>query len=301
MHGWRNAAAAVATALVLSACSGGGHVSTSAGTDLDSFRCPDPHATITPTPGRSLPPGATAALICYSADEPVAWRAPDDVLTRHVDHLVAFVNRRPVHPTTEFCNTDAGPAYRIVLDYPDGARVITGDRAGCRDVRVGTDDREGGRGVWHTFFTLLARQREHSKPGRAPRAQLSCPTPRHPGSFTPLWDGTLTSARFCPSRTAQHPRATHGIPMSGRDLAVLRHDLATSADRRQRHPLRPGRCRGGLHVGYDVVAVDRWSDVIDIRGACSVYLVVVPGTDRVAYVRALPATVRMLARLAEAR
>jgi hypothetical protein len=293
------AAVLVAAALVLSACGDG---SSSSQPSLDSppgmpaFVCPDPKAKVEPTPGDTLPTGARAARICYSADMPVAWQAPADPLTRGVGRLVSLVNRRLASPQGDACNADAGPAYRIVLDYPDGARTINGETAGCREVRVGGTERLGGRRVWNSYFRLLARQREHARPRQVSSTPLLCPTGQDRVPFAPLAEvGTLTRARFCLSSKDQR-----GETMTRRDLRILRHDAATSAGRRQRSPLRPSRCSRTLRFGYEIVGVDRWGDTVDLHAYCQAYPFTVPGTFRTVDVRELPATRRMFERLARA-
>jgi hypothetical protein len=296
----RLAAVLVAMLLALTACGHGSSPSASTRNADDplSFRCPDPVSKVGPTPGPSLPAGARAARICVWGSS-VPWHAPLEPLTRDVDRLVALVNGQEPYPKSDGCFADDGPAYRIVVDYPDGARLIEGDTAGCREVEFGASELTGGPAVWRTYFRLLARQRQHARPGRVAVARPSCPTRQQPGAFTPLWDARMiTAARFCPPRTAQHPQVPAGSAFSARDLRRLRHDMLTSSDRRQQRPVIPSSCHGLLQHGYDVVAVDRWGDHIDMRGYCDVYPMVIPGTSRSAYVRELPATRAMLERLA---
>ena len=298
----RIATVMVAAVLVLSGCGDDSSSSPSSsssgrttGTVHRSFACPDPAAKVEPAAGDTLPTGARAARICYSAEMPVEWRPPHEPLTRDVAHLVALVNRQQVYPPSRGCNDDAGPAYRIVLDYPDGTRMIDGVTAGCRDVRVGASRRTGGRTVWRGYFHLLARQREHARPGHVPTQPISCPTRRHPVPFTPLAEvGSLSRARLCLSLAD-----SRGVTMTDRDLRILRHDVRTSAGRRQASSLHPVTCSRALRFGYVVVGVDRWGDTIDARAYCRVYPMVVPGTFRTAYVRELPKTAAMFERLVD--
>jgi hypothetical protein len=228
---------------------------------------------------------------------PVSWQAPADPLVQGVDRLVAAVNRQEISPHSDACNADAGPAYRIVLDYPDGARMIIGETAGCRDVQVGSTDRLGGLAIWHTYLALLAKQRAHERPGRLPASSHpTCTTRHHQLPFTPLWDArVLRRARLC---VLSEPGP--GLALSRADVRLLRHDLLTMAPRSQRRAIRPRGCAPAAHRGYDVVAVDGWGDLVDIRGFCDIYLAVSPETADSGYVRELPATRRMIQRLARA-
>jgi hypothetical protein len=129
----------------------------------------------------------------------------------------------------------------------------------------------------------------------------SCPTRQQPGAFTPLWDArTIIAARFCLPRTRRDPQVSAGIALSAHALRILRHDMLTSADRRQRRPVTAVHCDRHLGLGYDVIAVDRWGDLIDMRSHCEVYPMVVPGTARAVNVRELPTTRAMFERLAGA-
>lgn len=283
-------------ALLLTGCSEGSSSPSAdpSGPSTLPFACPDPSTTVHPTPGDRLPAGVRAARICSTA-EPVAWLAPPEPLTEGVAALVAVVNRQGAAPHSGSCNLDAGPAYSIVLDYADGARIITGDTAGCRNVRVGSVDRVGGRTVWHTYLRLLARQRAHIRPGPVPVSRRpTCVTTDHRLPSTPLWDvRVLRRARLCVLAT-KGP----GVAMSRREVRVLRRDVMTAAGRSQWQPMHPRGCGPDVRLGYDVVAVDAWGDVVDIRGYCDVYLAIAAGASRPAYVRELPSTRRMFARLA---
>jgi hypothetical protein len=291
----------VASVLVLAACGDETSSAPSArGAGDMSFRCPDPAAGVDPTTDDTLPPGPRAALICPMADG-TPWRAPREPLTRDVERLVALVNSQPRSPRGDGCLAEAGPEYRIVLDYPDGARLLNGDFAGCRDLQVGASHRVGGRTVWQAYFRLLARQRALSSPDGMGDTRPFCPSHGRPVPSTPIWDArTITRARFCLPRTRRAPGVSDGVRMSGRDLRLLRHDMLSSAARRQRPPIRPDLCDRHLGLGYDVVAVDRWGDLVDIRGYCEVYPMVIPGSSRSAYVRELRATHQMFERLAVA-
>lgn len=291
------AAVMVAAVLVLAGCGDDSSSLPSSGrttgTVPRSFACPDPAAKVEPAAGDTLPTGARAARICYSAEMPVEWQPPHEPLTHDVARLVALVNRQQFYPPADGCNADAGPAYRIVLDYPDGARIVSGVTAGCRDVRVGASDREGGRTVWRAYFHLLAQQREHARPGQVPTRPISCPTRRHPVPFTPLAEvGSLGRARLCLS--SDDPQ---GVTMTSRDLRILRHDVRTSAGRRQASSVHPVTCSRSLRFGYEIVGIDRWGDTVDVRAYCRVYPMAVPGTFRTAYVRELPVTAAMFERL----
>ena len=210
----RIAAVMVAAVLVLAGCGDDSSSSPSSGrttgTVARSFACPDPAAKVEAAAGDTLPTGARAARICYSAEMPVEWQPPHEPLTHDVAHLVALVNRQQVYPPADGCNADAGPAYRIVLDYPDGARMISGVTAGCRDVRVGASDREGGRTVWRAYFHLLAQQREHARPGHGADATDLLP--------------------HAPASRAVHASGGGGQPRPGQALPVLGRSAGSHDD-----------------------------------------------------------------------
>ena len=129
-----------------------------------------------------------------------------------------------------------------------------------------------------------------------PTRPISCPTRRHPVPFTPLAEvGTLNRARLCLS--SADPR---GVTMTSRDLRNLRHDVRTSAGRRQASSVHPVTCSRPLRFGYEIVGVDRWGDTVDTRAYCRVYPMAVPGTFRTVYVRELPTTAAMFERLVHA-
>jgi hypothetical protein len=288
--------ALVALGLLVSGCTS---VSSNAdpGVPRAAFRCPDPSVR---DPGDHsagvLPHGATAALIC-SRDTDSPWIAPREPLTRDVAGLVDLVNAQ--HPRTaaegDVCNAAGGPAWSILLLYPTGVRTIEGDNGGCETMMVGTQERHGAARIFWAFAHALLAQRSHGTPPRSVRTtHLSCPG-REPLPSPTARADLLVSGDWCVRRG---DRFRADGKLTPRQLAVLRHDLATAGPRSGSRLPRLGDCQGLRRSTRALIhGTDAWGDPVQISIVCDVLIAVDPRTRATDYVRMLPATAAMLARV----
>ncbi len=174
-----------ALALLLAGCdagsssqdTGGAGSGPDAPTGIDNapYVCPDRTHQVEPTGADILPTGATAARLCGVSGTSPAWRAPSGDLRTGLDHLVRLVNSRRIvgaQPGTG-CAQQGGSSWALVLRYPSGTRTITGDNAGCWDLRVGITERWGAQRVYDAYLAALLRQRRQD----GSPAVLHPPTP----------------------------------------------------------------------------------------------------------------------------
>ena len=258
------------------------------------FRCPDPQAEAASDHGSdALPTGATAVRLCLH-DNNIAWVPPEDVLTTDPDALVGVVNAQRIHhpqPDTA-CGGVGAPAWSMVFRYPDGIRTVSGDNGGCWDLLVGATQRFGSRTVYHAYLQAVLRQRRVQGPPDVAHPRPTCPpTLRTDGAFSPVADASrITSAVLCVTHRA---RVSRQIPLTGPELARLRHDFATAPTRRTGGH---GSCRA-VPFGAGVVGVDPWGDPVSVLISCGTYRILQPGSDRYLFARMLPATKQMLAGL----
>jgi len=119
-----------------------------------AFSCSGPPTERYPDVTLDLPSGATAAKLCF--DSP--FYTPKQVLTQHVDQLVAAVNATGIgYSSPNFiCSPAPGDyGYSLVFRYPDGTRRATAET--CRGLIVGQVARAGDE-LDHTFTRLLEHQ-----------------------------------------------------------------------------------------------------------------------------------------------
>jgi len=262
------------------------------------FRCPNPKLVDVPTTGSALlPAGAVAARLCVRGPHAM-WVAPRDVLTGGVDSLVTVVNAQKVWTPSDgsACAGVGAPTYSIVFRYADGIRTISGDNGGCWDLNVGSTRRVGSKSVSYGFATRLTRQRRGSTAPDVKAPALSC---RHRTALTTslVWDSrVVTGARAC-GQGFKRTGAAAGTPLTAVQLALLRRELRTSEGRIA--PPSEGRhCQASPSVW--LVMADAWSDRTNLLPWCGHYYLIRATTDRTAWIRELPATRRLFARLAAA-
>jgi hypothetical protein len=160
-----------------------------------AFSCAGPVTERYPDVSLNLPPGATAVKICF--DSP--FYTPKEVLTQHVDHLVAAVNATRIgYSSPDFnCSVAEGDyGYSLVFRYADGTRRATAEP--CRGLMLGQVARASDE-LDHTFTRLLERQ--------VLSAQTFHPAP--PCSSSPQSRPTgvgdvrhLVAFRYCAARTS---------------------------------------------------------------------------------------------------
>jgi hypothetical protein len=269
------------------------------GVDRAPYACPDPLNVTLPPPGAdTLPMGATAARICVTSGRP-GWRAPPDDLRTGLAHLVRVVNAQPLHgadPGTG-CAQFGSSAWALVLRYPDGTRTVTGDNAGCWDLRVGATQREGVRHVYEAYLRALARQRSRSDPPDVIRRAPRCPQHAVPVSEQlqdPVADPTDTHGAVLCVLTAHHGR-TIAMPRSAQ--VALHHDFAAAAGRPT--DVEPPRDCRSLAPAAEVMVrgTDAWGSRFSVLFDCDVYRLLPPAAHLYEFVRLLPATERMLRHL----
>lgn len=137
-------------------------------------QCPDPADTPNVGGDFNLPPRASWARICGTSvagtgTEPgvVGERvrqAPPDALVTNLDGLIEFANALPIPDGDLACTMEFGPAYTLVVGYPDGStQMITGELYGCRFIA----NRIGAQELLDDFGNRLRAQRD-AYPGLAP-------------------------------------------------------------------------------------------------------------------------------------
>ncbi|MEO7586988.1 MAG: hypothetical protein ABIS84_03065 [Arachnia sp.] len=124
--------------------------------------------------------GAVRAWLCGDAGEPEMFPGsigPLEPLVDGVDKIVAFIQSQPTAAADVDCTAEYTLAYRIVLDYGDGARhVVPGALHGCRVIDDGGTLRSGGQGLYDLALDLWGQQRERvDAPGDVTVKQ--CPPP----------------------------------------------------------------------------------------------------------------------------
>jgi hypothetical protein len=297
----------VSAGLVLSACGNGSSPSPvrSAPAVLDAaFRCPGPHSDAHGDGGSdTLPTGATGALLCRRENHS-PWTSPRGVLTTDLDRVVAVVDRQRVHdPASNVgCGGVGAPAWTMVLRYPTGTRTISGDNGGCWDLLVGATRRFGSRRVYAAYLRALLRQRDAAGPPAVRPKAPPCPVRRSPadpalflGAPSPAARSSdVVSGTWC----VLHGREWRPVRTATRaQLAVLRHDIRTSAGRRQ-HDVPDDRCAGLPPSTSTLLAGrDAWGDVLEVDVTCDAYRLTTPPHPRAEFVQMLPATARLLAGL----
>lgn len=128
--------------------------------------CPDPASTPVTATSYDLPDGASWARICGTSvtgtgSDPGpnadVLLGPPDALVTNLDGLVDFANSLPTMPSDIACTMEFGPAYTLVLGYPDGStQMVTGELYGCRQI----GDRMGAQEVLDDFGNRLRAQRD---------------------------------------------------------------------------------------------------------------------------------------------
>lgn len=286
----------LAAVLVLTSCSGGDGASTDAvsrpAVVSGAFRCPDPKVESPRDHGADrLRTGATAALLCYRATDGF-WTAPNGALTEGVDDLVALVNsRRPRH--FDACNALGGPAWSMVLRYPDGIRTIEGDDGGCGTFFVGPTEEAGAPRVWATFLAALGAQRRAADPPGSTVRPTGCPA---------RLENAPLSVVAQPDRAAA---ATWCVPHGRRwvsagrvsevQLRVLRRAFRPPYDDTSLGGHRD--CHGLPRTTYGLLSGrDAWGEPFAIPLFCDLSRIFPAGSPRADFVVMTPAMRRLVAR-----
>ena len=288
-----------ALALLLTGC-GGGSSSIPAAAPAPQvvagdFRCPDPEAPAAGDDGSDiLPSDAQAAVLCLH-DNHDAWAPPTGVLVTGLDDLVGVANsQRIFHPDPNTgCGGVGAPAWTVVLRYAGGIRTISGDNGGCWDLLVGRTQRYGSAHVYDAYLQALLQQRRAQTPPDVARKPPACPNGVYPAASPAADPRLLVAAAWC-RRAGEHWRTIGAL--SPAQLAILRHDVRTSASRHR--ALRVEHCRGlrpstvGLLVGRDA-----WGDTVAIDFTCDFYRLFEPAQPRASFVRMLPSSLAVVTKL----
>jgi len=296
----------LAAGLVLSGC--GDHSSSSSGSPAPevlsgAFRCPGVHAPARGDHGTdALPTGATAARLCLR-DNNTPWVPPRGLLTTGLDHVVGVINaQRIFHPKPNLgCGGVGGPAWTMVFRYADGTRSISGDNGGCWDLLVGSTQRFGSKDVYQAYLGAVLRQRDdQGTPDVLPKAP-ACPVRRSPadpslylGALSPVAQPRrVAAATWCHRAGREWRRVGTATPAQ---LAVLRHDMRTTSHRQ--YGLHLAHCHG-LPRGTDTLLFGRdpWGEPLEVDITCDVYRLSTPPDPHTRFVRMLPSTVAMVARV----
>ncbi len=261
-----------------------------------SFRCPDPRADPADVVdhGDTLPIGAHAALLCFH-DNHLPWSPPRGLLTTGLDTVIGVVNGQKVYdPASQLgCGGVGAPAWSMIFRYADGTRTITGDNGGCWDLRVGSTERFGSKKVFEAYLRALVRQRAHEHPRPFHQAPPACPVRMRLAPFDPIADAsTARVASLCV--LDRHQRTTRRVALTSAQLATLRDDFATAAQRATGEDAM-SRCPADPPPALVVRGLDAWREPFQVYVACRVYRILRPAADRYAFATLLPATARMLA------
>lgn len=224
-----------------------------------------------------LPLGAVAVRLCAPQGVGVAtfagqWQAPDDLLTEHLDELVALINRQDRADPQGGCTADAGPGFVLVLAYPDGStHTVSGERFGCGYVRYGDTTRLGAAEVWTQMVTFWKDQRAHISPEGVDTAAPRCDQIGELyGSegipFSPLsrWDEAV-EARVCLARVGiEGPAGWKGRQVPAQ---LLRQLTASFVADRQRMG-GPGCPATTPTHTYAIVGTTAWGDHVIVQSDC---------------------------------
>ncbi|GAA2178864.1 hypothetical protein GCM10009785_03230 [Brooklawnia cerclae] len=156
--------------------------------DVVAGECPDPTQTPPTSQAAEFANGASWARVCGTSTAGIGsgiptdgvfanvLLGPPDALVTGLDDLVEFANGLPRMPGDAACTSEFGPAYTLVVGYPDGSTtMITGELYGCRAIG---GDRTGARELLDDFGNRLRAQRD-AYPQLAPAAS-SCLDPEPP-------------------------------------------------------------------------------------------------------------------------
>ncbi|MGV8845236.1 hypothetical protein [Tessaracoccus sp.] len=109
--------------------------------------------------------GAVRAWLCGDPDMVPQTVGPLEPLIQDVDVIVSFIQELAVTSVNDGCNGDAGPSYRIVLDYAGGSQsVLSGETAGCGSINDGQSIRAGGVELLDVALQLWRTQRDAFTP-----------------------------------------------------------------------------------------------------------------------------------------
>lgn len=224
-----------------------------------------------------------AMLICADPDGSMPWIAPAELVVGDLSELVAVLSDLEPTPDEPYdCTFQGGPGYDLLLRFSRGrAARVHGDTGGCGVVSVAAGTWFGADDVLDEALALVEAQRE-SRP--APTALPKAPRcPELVDGLGPAVSltGEITDvvvAVSCWRPDAKEAPAWRGpVPVTGRDLRTLLHDLAR-ADDRPATTLAGIDCPGGRKTLYLQVLAGRtaWGDLVDMSGQCHEFFIPAP-------------------------
>lgn len=178
-----------------------------------------------PATPASLPDGAARITLCNEPGHEIGLQPPADALVADTAAVVAAYNAgEHANLAVMVCTADLGPAYRLVVEYPDDTVIqLRGELYGCRIVGVKT----GAQQVFDAFSSALLRQREaHPVTVSDPLQNARCNMGVGPGSWIPAAMGDTVSGFLCPHGETDHP-----MLISAEDWATVRDDFTANASK----------------------------------------------------------------------
>lgn len=203
---------------------------------------------------------AARITLCNEPGHEIEQTPPPDALVADPAAVVAVFNELDeANLAVMACTAELGPAYRMVVEYPDGEVVqVRGELYGCRVV----GDKVGADRVLAAFTDALLTQRV-TQPVTAtdPLAGASCGFGM--GSWlVPPMDATVAGYR-CLGDGAQPRKFTDA------DWATLRTDFEAHAERRQRTTEEFEACTNPQPD--TLTGVSEAGERISLHGLCGVF------------------------------
>ena len=209
-----------------------------------------------------LPEGAGRITLCNEPGHPIELAPPPDALVEDPLAVVAaYHDQEHVDLASMACTADLGPAYRLVVEYPEGQVVtLRGELYGCRVV----GDKTGAQHVLDAFTQALATQRQTQPPPEVdPLAGAACGHNLGGGSWiAAAMDDTVAGYR-CLADDADP------VLLGADDWATLRDDWAANAHEGPRTGDELADCTQST---ADVLTgVTPWGEGLSLHGLCGVF------------------------------
>lgn len=209
-----------------------------------------------------LPDGAGRVTLCNEPGHEIHQLPPPDALVDDPAAVVAAYNAgEHANLAAMACTADLGPAYRLVIEYPEGEVVqLRGELYGCRVV----GDKLGAQDVLDVFATVLRTQRE-TQPVVVddPLAGASCTSLLGSGSWLPaLMSDTIAGFRC--TGDASEPTVIRDA-----DWATLRDDHTARVEPGNRTEAEITACE--QTVGDVLTGVNAAGERVALHGMCGVF------------------------------
>ena len=185
---------------------------------------------------------------------------PADALVLDADRVAAAYNALDrAELATMICTADMGPAYRLVVEYPDGRTVqLSGEMFGCHV--VGT--KVGSHTVLDAFTDALVAQRATLTPPRLVlAADAVCASP---SSWVQAELADTTQGVLCTGFDA----GARGEPIEGDAWQVVLADI-TANGREVTADDYPNDCASSEAV--TLVGLTPWGEMTSLQRSCDLY------------------------------